>query len=403
MALSSAADPGQFPLVTREQILIGENVGDNLGVRGDAANGSAPGLIDWLTLRVDLPASCYDGLHRVLFSRDEVCRRNRSTGVVRWSMAARETLRSDSHQVSLQITATSVTVAGSPARAMGLENNVFGSGDLRECARAMVGHAQRELALEGVALPGYRQWTITRIDSTTNHVLQDASAVRQALAYLRQVDGGRYKIAGKHSESVYFAPGSRMQRGKLYHKGPHLRRQLEKGQAKATAIQLRLSDHILRLEHTLGAEYMRRVRGKGADYDLKKQWSVDHWGAAEAYWAGLIGDVELTTMNEAQAIEAGARIVASAMKKPPRDGGVRLGRAAYGTWIVIKEAGYVQAREQIATATWYRHLTVFKAAGLKWGDIASGRVIPIRREPLVLRHAARDWAEVADQVDKLAA
>lgn len=402
-------------------------------------------MIDWLTLRYEWGDRVFDlapRLRAVFWERPLVVCMRQGTGEVLWSTNGRESIRSDTHQVVVEVTATSVTVQGSPARALGLRHNVFGPDSLHVCARAMLDHVRRDLAMFGIATPCYRAWKITRVDVTHNFVFARPNEVRQALAYLRQYDAGRYKVGSK-SETVYWSQSSRIKSGKAYHKGPHLRYQMGKGQATVTEQEIRLGDHLLRLELALRAEWWRRIRAGG----LRVQWTTDLQAEYAEYWGGLIGTCEITDMTEQEAIvEAGKRVLQQGVARNliklecataylesfyqtptvldrkameevervrkkiaglrvrcvmPDDGGERYGRAAYATWCTVSAMGHKLTQEHLPPSTWYRHLAVFKEAGLSWGDIAEGKVIPLRREPLMLRQPARNWDDVQFQVDEL--
>ena len=45
-------------------------------------------------------------------------------------------------------------------------------------------------------------------------------------------------------------------------------------------------------------------------------------------------------------------------------------------------------------STWYEHRKVLFDAGLSWGDLAKGQVVPFRRKVLVLGEPARSWGDV---------
>jgi hypothetical protein len=340
-------------------------------------------VIDWLTLILDVPEHLTARVVAHVAQGYQICKWCPATGDIEWVTPCRESIRSDSHQVTVQVTPSRVVVQGSPARSLGLPNNVWGSDDLRACAAAHVRAARR--LLPHLALPGPRVWRISRVDVTENFAFGSAAEVRQALAYLRQYDGGRYKLDTRRGETVYWSPGSAMRAGKAYHKGPHLRHQLKKGEAKATAEELELADLLLRLELTLGGKYWSRRRIEG-----KTQWGVDLAGEYLGYWSQLIGSVEVTEMSELELIKKVAKTEGQAM-------------AAYRTWTLVKAIGHREASESMRRSTWYLHKKILFDAGLNWGDLSTGQIVQLRRRPLVMEQPVRSWEEVRLWKELLAA
>lgn len=331
-------------------------------------------MIDWLTLVLDLPEHLWARCARHAAHGREILCWTPATGEVEWTTPARESVRSDSHQITVQVSGARVMIQGSPARSMGLRSNVFGSDSLAECARAHVRFAQR--SLPELALPGPHAWKITRVDVTENFDFGSASEVRQALGYLRHFDGGRYRVDTKRGETVYWSPASTLRSGKAYHKGPHLEWAVGRDQAQATLEEIQLAHRLLRLELRLGGAWWRRLRQQGF-----KQWSVNLAEQFEIYWSGLIGKVEVAEMGELECLR----------KVCPTEGRA-LG--AYRTWSLIKAVGHLEAKGSMPDRTWYLHVKYLKAAGLGWGDLATGQVVQFRRRALELREPVRSWEEL---------
>jgi len=84
-------------------------------------------------------------------------------GSVEWSSPSQESIRSDTHQVTVKVGGDRIQVFGSPARSMGLPHNLFGSSDIVECALAHIAVAQAHLPFE---LPGLEAWFPSRMDIT---------------------------------------------------------------------------------------------------------------------------------------------------------------------------------------------------------------------------------------------
>ncbi|MBA1147941.1 hypothetical protein H0Z60_12885 [Ectothiorhodospiraceae bacterium WFHF3C12] len=338
-------------------------------------------MLDWLTLRLSTDyVEDKDALRTYVDQRPHLARFIPATGEVEWTTTMRESSRSDSHAVTVHVGAD-IEIAGSPARSMGQRHNVFGTLDITEAARAHVAAAEKVL---GFSLP--QHWScyrVTRVDVTFNYALGGLPEVRQALAYLRQSEGGRYKLRAQ-AESVYWSPGSRMRAGKAYAKGPHLRHLQDKGKGQAEPWELDLAEGLLRLELRLGGEWWRRQRQDGKRW---WQFSASDWTAEhEGYFAELIGTCEVAEMVDVrQRLEEVA----------PTEGQAA---AAHRTWCVIQSVGHQQAKDSMPRATWFRHVRLLKQAGLGWGDIAAGQVVPIRRRPLVLSQPVQSWDDVRKAV-----
>lgn len=334
-------------------------------------------LLDWLTVK--LPAEHVpdqDAMRDYRMTRPHVSRFTPSTGVVEWTIPVRDANRSDSHGVTVQV-GQFIEISGSPARSTGQPNNVFGTLDIRE---AFAAHVEAAEMLLGFRLPREPQlWRVSRVDVTTNHDMRGPHDVRQALAYLRQSDGGRYKVRTKH-ETVYWSPGSRNRSGKAYAKGPHLEHQIQQGKAQATPQQRKQAHRILRLELKLGSDWWRVQRERDRFWwDITPQ---DFLAEHEAYFKELIGTVEVAQVDDIQhEIERHA---------PTK----RQGAAAHRTWRMIQVMGHHHAKEVMPRATWYRHLRILQAAGLAWGDIAAGNVVPIRKTPLLIDQPLTGWQDL---------
>lgn len=332
-------------------------------------------MIDWLTLKVpgdQLPAA----VRAVFLDRQGCIVKLDPSGAVEWETPARESIRSDSHQVSV-VLGGDLSVSGSPARVM-VSDNVFGSGDPQECARAMLAWVSAQV---GVELPALDLWRCTRMDVTHSYDLRELSRVRVALMSLRHAEGGRYQLRTA-SESVYWSTGSALRSGKAYAKGPHMRYLVRKGTVSLSEADLCRADRLLRLELSLRSQWWReRSEKKWWEY-TESELDVVH---AE-YFVPLIGEVKVTHMSDEKTM-----IEAAGKRLGRSDGQVR---AAVGFWALIQSHGHSAAREMCAKTTYYRHMQILREAGLSWADIQARRVVPLRREPLVLSQPVRSWDEL---------
>lgn len=295
-------------------------------------------------------------------------------GELEWRVWARESIRSDSHQLTLHV-GERLELYGSPARSAGLPHNVFGSGDLAECARS---HLDLASSVLGCSLPSVG-WHVSRVDVTSNYDLGSAAGVRQALAVLRHASGGRY-ILRDAAESVYWGKrGAGGRSGKAYAKGPHMAREVSAGRAVLSFDELGLCDRLLRLELTLGRVALRRLgifdpfgSVDGSLFD------AEH----ERFFSALVGGCEVVSMDslaDRVLVVAGSRGSA---------------HAALATLARVRVEGVEVVRASMPSRTWHRHKKVLFGAGLSWADLASGRVVELRRAPLVLGSPVRSFADM---------
>lgn len=332
-------------------------------------------MLDWLTLKVDGTHLSRDAITKLRSLSGRVVKVD-AGGQIEWESVARENVRSDSHQVTVQM-AGELTVCGSPARVTGT-SNVFGSGDIRSCARSMLDFVATQV---GVQLPAMESWRCTRVDVTHNYDMWSAANVRAALMSLRHAEGGRYQVRTA-AESVYWSVRSQVRSGKAYAKGPHLEYQLKRGSCDVNEEELALSHRLLRLELSLRSQFWR-------EHSLKvwHEYSEEDFDSLhERYFAALVGDVETTDMSD--------------VEKLCREAAVKLGRtegqgkSAFAYWCLIQAEGLHRARELTARSTHCRHLSVLRSAGLSWADFQARRVIPLRRQRLVLGNPVRSWDDL---------
>ncbi|HVC29069.1 MAG TPA: phage/plasmid replication protein, partial [Gammaproteobacteria bacterium] len=92
-------------------------------------------MIDWLTLWTDATNLPAESLIALRAAQDRITRVS-PDGEIKWETTAYDSVRSDSHQITIRL-GSRFCIQGSPARVMN-KNNVFGSGDIRECAWDMI-------------------------------------------------------------------------------------------------------------------------------------------------------------------------------------------------------------------------------------------------------------------------
>ena len=339
-------------------------------------------LIDWLSLRLDSGACPeWGGWWRLREWGDRILRYCPRTGVAKWEVAAWDSVRSDSHQLAIKAGGGAFWVQGSPARVMGSGDTVFGVGDesrdVVACARAMIEFAARLVCYQSV--PHYRLWSLTRCDVTCNYDLGSASGVRVALAELRNIEGGRYRVSQQAGDTVYWSHLSRHRAGKAYAKGPHLDHLLKQSTytgCQYSASDLEFAHRLLRLELRLGSKFFNK---------LSVPWYSLSWDNLkdqhDEYFMRMVGVEGLEGVD----MSFVDRFVAVA----PTEG---QGKAAARSWALVQTMGWQAARDTMPRSTWYRHQQIWKAAGLGDADISAGRVVNLRRS-LIMRPVS-SWEEL---------
>lgn len=332
-------------------------------------------MIDWLTLKADAMDLGEVVIRRLRELSGRVVKLD-AYGGIEWETVARENIRSDSHQVTVCM-GGELTICGSPARVMG-SSNVFGSGDITDCAQAMLGFVSRQV---GVVLPNLSVWRCTRVDVTHNYDLGSLANVRGALLALRHAEGGRYQLRTA-AESVYWSVRSKYRSGKAYAKGPHLQYARKRGSCEVNDDDIALASRLLRLELSLRSQFWREQATKPWWQYEERELDELH----EQYFSQLVGNVEVTEMCDVQ-----LRCVEAARSLGRKDG---QGKAAFAYWCLIKAEGFERARELTPRPTHYRHMKVLRTAGLSWADFQAGRVVQLRRTPLVLAQPVRSWDDL---------
>lgn len=339
-------------------------------------------LIDWITARVDLELLSAEDRCKLRNLGDRIQCVNPLTGEIKWESAKWDSIRSDSHNLSYRCTSDALMMKGSPARAMGDGDAVFGSGasaalDLPGCVRSMRDMLCRAV---GVSLPEMPQaWKVSRIDVTANLDVGALPRVRDSLRTLRDVEGGRYRVSQKAGDTVNWSPKSRLRKGKAYAKGPHLAHLMKQKTyegRKYTDEEMGFSERLLRLELTLGAQWLRER--------VEKPWYRITAGELEEQWRDyfgrMLGDIQANEMN----IEERVNQVTQTQKQA---------KAALRLWGLIKGSGWEHARNLTNRTSWYRNLKILREAGLSDADFSAGKVVEFRRETIELKQVD-SWEEL---------
>lgn len=344
-------------------------------------------LCDWLTLR--LPLDEIDD--RALQARIRGCLNTLvcadSDGAMVWEKKVLDVdaLRSDTIGLFWQLQNDGkreyLVIGGSPAS---IEHgvNVFGELDIQYCASVLIRAAAKELS---AILPSFERWQCRRIDITGNFALPDSASVKQALRQLSISEGGRRKASNDHrgGDSVYWNPSSDLTKGKAYHKGPQLRRLVRLGKLDLDETYLALSDRLLRLEHTRGARWFRRLQEQGRCwYDLTCQQLIDFF---TEFFGRLVDGVEVKDMERFELV-AKIRDVNGCTEAQAE--------AAFATYRNIRADGFDVAKGFISRRTWYRHLSMLRAVGISDAELVSGNVVQFRPVRIVLAQPVTCWDDL---------
>jgi len=339
-------------------------------------------LIDWVTARLDFEHFERSELDAMRVMSDRILRYNPKTGEKVWESAAWDSIRSDSHQLSMRVGSDALWVQGSPARVIGEGCAVFGAGassalDICGCVERMASYGFGAMGLKGRGK--VEQWKVSRIDVTGNLLLDSVVEVRDALRVLRDIEGGRYRVSQQAGDTVYWSHKSRIRSGKAYAKGPHLEYQKKRGQGlEYNDEQIGMASRLLRLELKLGSQFLREDRAGKHWYELTAEDLRQQW---ENYFEKMVGDVEITNDEDLK------KRISEVAQSPG------YARAAWGTWCSIQTQGWERARAMTGhKTTWYKHIRILREAGLGDADISKGEVVQLRRRVLEFQ-LVDSWAD----------
>jgi II/X family phage/plasmid replication protein len=229
--------------------------------------------------------------------------------------------------------------------------------------------------------PDLAAWDVTRVDITRNLMLDSLAEVRQSLAYLRNAEGGRYRVNQPDGDTVYWNKNSRYKKAKAYAKGPQLIFQQKKPEyhgRRYTELEVIQASKLIRLELTIFKRYWTKTLGLSGWQQLTPTVLQDEW---REYFGQLLGHTIMNDEELRKRVEAVAPTAGQA-------------KAAYNCWYLIKSMGWEMARENHTKSTWYRNLGILKSAGLKVTDLGNGKIIPFRVQKLVLGREVSSWSDL---------
>jgi len=326
-------------------------------------------LIDWLTLFIDaslLPeatrARCNENVDKIL--------RISPTGELRWGVNVREQVRSDSHEVTIEF-GSRLCIKGSPARIKN-KNNVFGSLDIQQCAKDMI----RFVAVNyQVFIPlDLKLWSCSKIDVTRNYDMGSLDQVLASIDAMKPIKVGRQKQVC-YDSSVTWGHGSTLHMGKVYAKGPQIKKLIKKQTAILTDSELQKADRLLRLEYSIRRVMISRLKDCGRHwYQLEPEHLLS---MHNDYFSKFISSVEVTDMEN----------ILDKILAHVGEGGIPThGRAvaAYGCYLRCREVGVKQAKSSYLKSAWYTHLKNLRIAGIGEVDMQPMNVVPLRKRQVFL-------------------
>lgn len=349
---------------------------------------SQPYLIDWLTLRLPISAKSHPAIYQRVAAFSGHIVSCDSTGEVAWTKRTLDidALRSDSPGLYWQLTGdgtSDVLVIGASPASLEHGLNVWGSLDIQHCAKVLIDHASRCLQ---ILLPEFDHWQCRRIDVTSNYALPDAASVKHALAQLLVSAGARRRPSSHNrgGDTVYWNPGSDLSKGKAYHKGPQVLHLWKKNKLDHLPEEIELLNQVIRLEHTRGARWFRRLEEAGQRWqDLNEEKLI---GLHTEFFTPLIADgIEVKNMEREHIVKA----IMTANQCSENQA-----RAAFSTYRNIRADGYEVTKDSMSRRTFTHHQTLLFRAGVSQQHLRDAVVIPFTRVRFELARPVSNWDDI---------
>lgn len=340
------------------------------------------GMIDWLTLILDASFLSEDARSFVLENADRVQRISAKTGEIRWETVVRESIRSDSHQVTVQFGST-LTIQGSPARIKNC-NNVFGSLDIQQCALDMIEFVARHWSI--IIPRNLKLWRCSKIDVTQNYDLGSLDQVKQAIDSFKPLKVGRQRTSTEDT-TVMWGKGSGLHMGKIYAKGPHSRKMANEKNAVFTEEELLKADRLLRVEYSIRRQLIRRIYEQSQKhwYEFTPEFLLF---MHRTYFDKFISTVEVVDMDNV--LDLLLANVGNGDGQIPTEGQAR---AAYHCYMTCRNVGFHNAKKS-SSSSWYRHLKNLSTVGIGPSDLQPLNVVPLRRRQVVLDQPVSSWDDI---------
>lgn len=349
-------------------------------------------LIDWITLRRKIsdleeseiiPLLPFLGVMKIFDPvTDEVLKVKLVANI--------EKVRSDFQGLVISLTSNGkdkfLNIGGSPASISGQGNNVFGNFDFHESKKIILDAAKKLLAGRLLQFDG---WQPRRVDITENFLLESNFQVKEALNLLRLSDGStRQKTTSeaKAGDTVYFGAGSRFRSGKAYDKFNQVCALIKKFQKQLKTnpfenLDISLLQGVLRLELSLLGQFFDQHSGE--DFLTPEFLSTQH----NDFFRQFLGNSEVTSMD---------KLFKNLIEISPTQGQAK---AAYSTWLSIRQLGYHFVKETMVPRTFNHHKKLLIDAGLTLGDLKSAQIIPLRKRAINLQPVT-SWEQLEEFVKR---
>jgi II/X family phage/plasmid replication protein len=353
----------------------------------------SPYLIDWLTLKLPISATSHPALFaRVAEYSGHVAGWD-CDGEILWQKRVMDidALRTDSPGLYWQLTGdgkSDVLVIGASPASLEHGLNLWGSCDIQHCADVLIAHASKSLQL---LLPGRDSWSVRRLDITANYALPDSTSVKAALAQMLVSDGSRRRAgSGKGAgDTVSWNPSSDLKKGKAYHKGPQVLHLVKKNKLGQTAYPLQpehfdLMHQLVRLEHTLGSRWFRRLEEGGGNWQhLTTQKLID---LHTEFFTPLLGHgIEVKHMERTQIIAA--IMIANQCTE-------NQAKAAFTTYRNCREDGFIQTQDSMVKRTFQHHQKLLRAAGISDMHLRTAKLIPFPKVRFDIARPVASWDDI---------
>lgn len=345
-------------------------------------------LIDWLTMRLPISAQTHPAVFERVAGYSGHLVACDSSGEISWTKRTLDidALRSDSPGLYWQLTGdgkTDVLVIGASPASLEHGLNVWGSLDVGHCAAVLIRHASRCLQ---IALPGPEAWGCRRIDVTSNYALPDGASVKHALAQLLVTAGARRRPSSHNrgGDTVYWNPSSDLTKGKAYHKGPQVHALYKRNKLDRLPDEVGLLDQVLRLEHTRGARWFRRLEEAGQRWqDLNEERLIE---LHTEFFKPLIADgIEVKNMEREHIVKA----IVTANQCSENQA-----RAAFSTYRNIRQDGYETTKASMSRRTFTHHQTLLRRAGISDQHLRDAVVVPFPRVRFTLAQPVTCWDDI---------
>lgn len=347
-------------------------------------------LCDWMTLRTPIndiqdqdihDLMPYLALETIKSSTDEVIKQRMVIDI--------DQVRSDFQGFVWSITSNGkqkyLSIGASPAW---LEHgrNIFGDLDIEKAKTLLIAKCRQ--VLPNVLL--FRQdFEIRRLDITQNYFMESKTQLKDALHILRACDGIRQKATVAKGDTVYWGSKSALISGKVYDKGSqaiHLCRNASKRNLPMpyTESELHLVENVLRAEMKLGRLFFERLESE--DLLTPDFLAQQH----DKYFSKFIGSNEVTDMDD---------LLNNLLALSKTQGQAK---AAYGTYLTIKQIGLETTKNSMSRRTFQRHKKLLHEAGLSQSDLTTATIIPLRKRRIDLV-TVDTWEELRQLQSRIAA